>query len=113
MDSCVGAWGRCGNASSVYECTGGGTCEGWCGDAALSIPLHGREAESARQARCVDCDGGGSGASGCESGSGFTAASGRKTMGGPMNSEGGGERKVKEGRRVVFFGFPLHPPKQP
>ena len=38
---------------------------------------------------------------------------GGKSMGGRMTSQAAAERPLEGVRRLVFFGFPLHPPKRP
>src|SRR5439155_12178760 len=38
---------------------------------------------------------------------------GGKSMGGRMASQAAAEGLIPEVRGLVFFGFPLHPPKQP
>lgn len=38
---------------------------------------------------------------------------GGKSMGGRMTSTAASENLIPEARGLVFFGFPLHPPKQP
>ncbi|MBS1841654.1 MAG: dienelactone hydrolase family protein [Acidobacteria bacterium] len=38
---------------------------------------------------------------------------GGKSMGGRMSSQAAAEGKLEGARGLVFFGFPLHPPKQP
>src|SRR3984957_8965048 len=38
---------------------------------------------------------------------------GGKTMGGQMSSLAASEQKLETVRGLVFFGFPLHPPKRP
>jgi len=44
---------------------------------------------------------------------GLPLIAGGKSMGGRMTSEAAAEGLVPEVRGIVFFGFPLHPPKAP
>jgi predicted alpha/beta-hydrolase family hydrolase len=44
---------------------------------------------------------------------GLPLLAGGKSMGGRMSSQAAAEGFLNEVRGLVFFGFPLHPPKQP
>jgi predicted alpha/beta-hydrolase family hydrolase len=44
---------------------------------------------------------------------GLPLLAGGKSMGGRMTSQAAARRPLDEVRGLVFFGFPLHPPKQP
>ena len=44
---------------------------------------------------------------------GLTVLAGGKSMGGRMTSQAAAEGKLEGVRGLVFFGFPLHPPKRP
>ena len=43
----------------------------------------------------------------------LTLLAGGKSMGGRMTSTAASEKLIPQVRGLVFFGFPLHPPKQP
>ena len=44
---------------------------------------------------------------------GLPLLAGGKSMGGRMSSQAAADGLLNEARGLVFFGFPLHPPKQP
>jgi uncharacterized protein len=44
---------------------------------------------------------------------GLTLLAGGKSMGGRMTSQAAAQHELEGVRGLVFFGFPLHPPKQP
>lgn len=48
-----------------------------------------------------------------EVGAGLPLLAGGKSMGGRMTSQAAAEGKIEGVRGIVFFGFPLHPPKAP
>src|SRR6266849_8723708 len=48
-----------------------------------------------------------------EAAPGLPLLAGGKSMGGRMTSQAAAQRPLDEVRGLVFFGFPLHPPKQP
>ena len=50
---------------------------------------------------------------GAEAAPGLPLLAGGKSMGGRMTSQGAAQGLLPEVKGLVFFGFPLHPPKQP
>jgi len=48
-----------------------------------------------------------------EAAPGLPLLAGGKSMGGRMTSQAAAQRPLDGVRGIVFFGFPLHPPKQP
>ncbi len=48
-----------------------------------------------------------------EAGRGLPLLAGGKSMGGRMTSRAAAQGLLRDGRGLVFFGFPLHPPNKP